>query len=252
MHADDAAAVLSSVAETQEMCTASSDAAVSLPTEEIQEICTSLASLSTANHAPCNADNSTSQQHHPDAMREVRAMIVAALPCLPMPMMASSGVGTLKSTACSSHDLIAHLMNIACTCATEKQNAARALLQSRLQAELFEEVDAWKEKQGNCGTVLPSADWCYQTLGRFTRKYIQSYMPDPEKDQDVRFIPMHDVDRCHAVHASAAQFHKGQDVLYGKCRMLTVNKEGKEYVRGYDTISYGEMVCLSVARILDS
>ena len=38
---------------------------------------------------------------------------------------------------CNSHDLIAHLMNIACTVATERQNKTRAELQAQCQASLF-------------------------------------------------------------------------------------------------------------------
>ena len=77
----------------------------------------------------------------------------------------------------------------------------------------------------------------------FTRDYIRSYMPDPSKEQDVRFLPFLDVDRTHTIHVKALEFQKAQDVIYGKC-------PGK--VRDYSVMSYAELVQLSVMRILDS
>ena len=145
---------------------------------------------------------------------------------------------------CSSHDLLAHLMNIACTVATEGQNRSRAAIQTEIQASLFSSIDAWHE--GNAGTaaVLPPVEWSYQLMADFTRKYIRSYMPDPSKEQDIRFVPFMDVDRGHVVHASAIDFQKAQDTLYGRCKM--------DCIRGYDSMSYAELVQLSVARILES
>ena len=194
------------------------------------------------------------KQTHPDAMREVRAMIVAALPAPPMPIMVSREImdeAFVTTSTCSSHDLIAHLMNIACTCATDKQNEDRALLQARLQMELFEAVDAWRSGEPDLALVLPPVAWSYRVLSDFTRKYVQSYLPG-SGGEDVRFVQPHEVDRTHLVHRRAVDFHKAQDLLYGKCRMLTVGKKGERYARNYDHVSYPELVQMSVARILDA
>ena len=146
---------------------------------------------------------------------------------------------------CSSHDLIAHLMNIACTLATDNQNTARAEMQTQLQAALFAEVDSWAA--GATGTDnLPRVDWSYQTMAAFTRKYIQSYMPDPAKQQDIRFLPVTEIDRTHPVHRKALEFQKAQDVLYGKCSSALVKS------RPYESMSYAELVQVSVLRILES
>ncbi len=183
--------------------------------------------------------------NHRDGMREIRAMIVASLPCPPMPIMASKesaeDAGFYESKCCSSHDLLAHLMNIACTTATDKQNLARAHRQAKIQAELFDKVDAWKAE--NHQQSLPPAEWSYQVMGEFTRKYVQSYMADPARDQDVRFLPLVDIDRTHAVHVKALEFQRAQDLLYGRCGMIA---------RDYDRMSYAELVQVSVARILES
>ena len=75
-------------------------------------------------------------------MREIRAMIMSALPCPPMPVMSSREVdGFCEEQFCSSHDLLAHLMNVACTVSTQEQNQNRAEIQARLQGELFDKVD---------------------------------------------------------------------------------------------------------------
>ena len=154
---------------------------------------------------------------------------------------------------CSSHDLIAHLMNIACTVGTDHQNRARAVRQTNLQAEMFSAIDAWhEENNGKVGDAhdttmmkLPPVEWTYEVMGRFSRLYIQSYMPDPSKEQDVRFVPFLEIDRTHAVHTKALEFQKAQDTLYGKCRLECIR-------RNYDTMSYAELVQLSVARIIES
>ena len=42
----------------------------------------------------------------------------------------------------------------------------------------------------------------------------------PSKEQDVLFVPLHEMDCFHPVHAKAVEFQKAQDVLYTKCSML--------------------------------
>lgn len=201
----------------------------------------------------------TTATSHSDSMREIRAMVVAALPFPPLPVMASRELegeaSCTEQACCSSHDLIAHLMNIACTVATEEQNRRRAEVQAKIHADLFSAIDAWQsqpqDKEGD-PLFLPPAEWSYRLMCDFSRRYIQSYMPDPEKTQDVRFLPLRDIDRAHMVHRKALEFQKAQDVLYGKCKMLTVGRRGKQYVRSYENVSYAELVQMSVARVLDS
>lgn len=182
---------------------------------------------------------------HCDGMREIRAMIISALPCPPMPVMSSKEVdGVCDEHSCSSHDLLAHLMNVACAVCTQKQHQARAEMQARLQGELFDKVDEWKRSQPD--TALPPVEWSYQVLGEFTRRYAQSYMADPSKEQDVRFLPVTDIDRYHTVHVKAVEFQRAQDVLYGKCSQDLIGK------RAYERMSYPELVQVSIARILES
>jgi hypothetical protein len=188
---------------------------------------------------------------HKDALREIRAMAIAALPCPPMPIMAcreSDGECSCveqELQSCSSHDLLAHLMNLASTTATEKRNAQRSALQTEVQAALFKAVDAWQKlNDPHClHRRLPPVDWTYETMGKFTRNYIRTYMPDPSKEQDVRFLPYLQVDRTHPVHRKALEFQKAQDVLYGKCRMPH---------RDLERMSYAELLQHSVQRIMEA
>lgn len=182
-------------------------------------------------------------------MREIRAMIVASLPCPPMPVMASREIEdeasfTITQTSCcSSHDLLAHLMNVASTVATDEHNRRRAALQNEAMSELFDTVDAWIGAQ-TTKTRLPPAQWSYDLFATFTRKYIQSFMPDPTRAQDIRMLPFEDIDRTHRIHAKALQFQKAQDILYGdECKL-------QFRMRSYETMSYAELVQLSMARII--
>jgi hypothetical protein len=75
-----------------------------------------------------------------------------------------------------------------------------------------------------------------------------SYMPDQTKDYDILFVPCYDIDKAHPVHSRALDFQKGQDTLYGKCRMFM---RGEKYMRSFDKMEYWELVQMSVARILD-
>lgn len=194
------------------------------------------------------------QQQHPDGMREIRAMVVASLPCPPMPVMVSreledeASFTSIDASCCSSHDIMAHLMNLACTVATEDHNRRRAELQHEAMTELFDAVDEWIGAQTTGSRArLPPVKWSYDLFATFTRRYIQSFMPDPTRTQDIRMLPIESIDRTHRVHAKALQFQRAQDILYGE--------ECKQQFRcllrcSYEAMSYAELVQLSMARII--
>ena len=211
----------------------------------------SLPSISATASTPSNVKDGETSCMHPDAMREIRCMSLAALPCPPMLVMVcrelagECGFVEQETQCCSSHDLIAHLMSLACALGTEKQSSCSAMLQKELHASLFRQVDEWQEQHDpHClKCKLPPMDWTYQVLGEFTRNYIRSYMPDPSKQQDVWFLPYEDIDLTHFVHAKALEFQKARSILYGACRMPH---------RDLDRMSYAELLQLSVQRIMES
>lgn len=184
-------------------------------------------------------------------------MILAALPVPPMPIMASRELADERSfvdeeiKAISSHDLLAHLMNLCCTVVSSSRNDQRKELQERLQQEdLFSKLDEWQEQNdpGGKKQLLPPVDVSYRMLGDFTRKYVQSYMPDPSRTQDVRFIPWQDVDRTHTVYRKALEFQRAQDVLYGPCYFAG----GGAMADTGPLYNYADLVQHSVRRILAS
>lgn len=195
--------------------------------QEIQASC----EISAARDFPSN--------FHPDGNREIRAMIMASLPIPPMPMLANKQLADESSfvdsscTTINSHDLIAHLMNV-CSCHC-KDNDARMHKQLALQEEMFSKMDSQLD--------LSSTDDAYNALGEFTRRYIQTYMPEPEKPQDVRFIHWRDVDKNHAVYRKALEFQMAQDLLYGAC-------DGRVIANLKNDLSYGDLVLHSARRIV--
>ena len=191
---------------------------------------------------------------HPDGNREIRSMILAALPMPPMPILACKELQGEQSfvdsdlKAISSHDLIAHLMNISCTVVCREKNEERKQLQWKIQEDLFRQLDEWQAKHDPKGEeqLLPPPEFGYGLLGEITRLYIQSYMPDPTNAQDVRFLPAEDIDKSHVVWKRTLEFQKAQDVLYGPCTY------GKSSARNLKDMEYRELVQHSVRRMLAS
>lgn len=67
---------------------------------------------------------------HPDGNREIRAICMAALPCPPLPIMASLEEEGGSNTSCgeavgNSHDFISHLMNVRAAADQQDVNEAR-------------------------------------------------------------------------------------------------------------------------------
>ena len=190
---------------------------------------------------------------HPDGNREIRSMILAALPMPPMPVLACKELPGEQSfvdtelKAISSHDLIAHMMNVSCTVVSESKNEERKKLQWALQDQLFKQLDEWQASNDPGGEkqLLPPPEFGYMLLGEYTRMYIQSYMPDPTKAQDIRFLPASEVDRGHIVWKKALEFQKAQDVLYGPCTF-------GGGTRTLQNLEYGDLVQHSIRRMMAS
>lgn len=73
-------------------------------------------------------------------------------------------------------------------------------------------------------------------------------MPDPTKEQDIRFLPASEVDRNHVVWRRTLEFQKAQDVLYGPCSFGSTLGSRKALA----SMEYGELVQHSVRRMLAS
>jgi hypothetical protein len=189
--------------------------------------------------------------NHPDGNREIRSMTMAAMPLPPIPIMVckelegeSSFVAPDHKVA-SSHDLVAHFINVACAVASSAVNSKRMSLQSDIERQLFARVDEWQDNHDPSGTYckVPSAEWCYDVVSEFSRIYISSYLNGKSAAVDIRFAPSSEIDKSHVVHRMALEFQRAQDVLYGKSRWAHVPLQ---------EMSFAELVQHSVRRMLES
>jgi hypothetical protein len=186
-------------------------------------------------------DNSTCDMAG-DSTREIRSMILLSLPCPPMPMLVSKEVMDeasyvhLESATCSSHDLIAHLLNKATV--SSVSHHLRKESQQNANDILCARFDEWRA--ANPDLKVPPLEKSYEFFAEFTRYHIQSFMADPTKDIDVRFVPPHQVDTGSNMHSTSMDFALAQDILFGSL----------DGVRSVEAMSYPEFIQQSARRML--
>ena len=149
---------------------------------------------------------------HLDSMREVRAMIIASLPCPPLPIMCTKPTDCDDETSdgnyyrCKSHDLLAHLMNLHAS--NDNEDAVRMDKQNRVVAELIAKMDAYV----SLGRT-PTADEAYEHFCDFFRAYLATYMgPKCVEVPDVRCYPLDSVLDTDSVTVSARDHCKVKDL----------------------------------------
>lgn len=103
----------------------------------------------------------------PHTTREIRAMVMVAFPCPPLPMLGTNGDG--EEAEVNSHDFLSMLMNTAALRADAKADRAREEAQARLTAAYL--------------AALRDANNPLHTMQAFTRDYMATYGPVA----DVRF-----------------------------------------------------------------
>jgi hypothetical protein len=171
-------------------------------------------------------------------------MILGSLPCLPLPMLMSKEVSDELSftgnVTGNSHDLIAHLLNKAAAAQvrSERMHSKRQSLQWAANQILFQRFDEWKNTHPD--SESPALDISYGYFAEYTRAYIQSFMSDPSKQLDIRFLEPTDVDTCSTIYHKTQDFVLAQDTIYGKIKGS----------RPIECMAYGEYVHLSALRIL--
>lgn len=186
-----------------------------------------------------------------DGNREIRCMVLLALPCIPLPLIVtkelqdeSSYVDTNYHTA-SSHDLISHLMNLHAAVGSDETNSERAILQAAAHKQLFDSVDQWAMDQAviepDTVTDVPPLEKSYELLCAFARAYLGSFMKR-NATPDIRFVQACDVDFSSKVRESACSFTKAQDTIFG-----VLHNRG---TRSVDCMAYPELVQDCVRRIL--
>ena len=174
-----------------------------------------------------------------DGNREIRSMVMVSFPIPPLPLIVCKEMEDELSfvhadhAVTSSHDLVAHLINVTCVVASSAVNAQRMKRQKEIMDSFFDKIDSHREE------VNHSEEWCYKAATEFTRIYTASYM-QKSTDVDMRFVPASEIDRNHKVFRKMIEFQKAQDILYGAFSS-GVNLE---------QMTFGQLVQHSFKRIL--
>jgi hypothetical protein len=180
-----------------------------------------------------------------DHLAEMRSILLMSLPCPPLPMLVCREIEESDflypgDTYCNSHDLIGYLLNRA-TCAqtnTEELHRNRKRFQTGALRTLINRFDHWKTNNSECD--VPPLEISFTFFTEYTRAYIQSYMPYPDKLLDIRFVPPTSIERGELLHTKSVDFAKAQNILYGKIER-----------RCASSMTYAEIIQISARRIAD-
>ncbi len=143
-----------------------------------------------------------------DSNREIRAMILCALPYPPLPVAVRRFDDDNKlgeEAVCSSHDLISQLLEAACLRSTTEENAER----QRQQREILRGFIADLVKDG---PLQPPG--LFEVYCRRTREHIGTYFHAEGKGlPEVRFMPFDFVSRGDKYHAKICEYMAAQAIL---------------------------------------
>lgn len=138
---------------------------------------------------------------------ELRAMILAALPYPPIPVVLRTidEDNRLEDYVVqTTHDILSHLLEDACVRHTVSQNKSRQKLQQSVLRQFLEEL----VKDG-----LQSVPDLYKTFCKFSNMHIGTYLCSVSSSRplpEVRFEPLHSVCKGDPVHVSMCQYMAGQ------------------------------------------
>jgi len=142
-----------------------------------------------------------------DSNREIRAMILCALPYPPLPVVVrrfEDGNRLGEDTVCSSHDLISHLLEAACVRNQSNDNLQRQERQRGILREFL--ADLVKD-----GPLDPPR--LYEVYCRRTQQHIATYYPENQPLPEVRFLPMDRVCRGDPNHIKVCEYMAAQAIL---------------------------------------
>lgn len=136
-------------------------------------------------------------------------MIILALPCPPLPMIACRPLDDESSfvsntyVVSDSHDLIAHLLNVRAACSQASINIERELLQRRAHDALIGRFDEWVEENQS----TPPVEVSYSLFCHFIREYVASFVRSGSLP-DLRMPGVSTIGEGHPVRRSAVGFAK--------------------------------------------
>lgn len=173
-----------------------------------------------------------------DSTAELRAMILAALPYPPLPVMLTrleDGNVLGSEVLQTSHDVLSNLLLHACARCTIKENKERQARQQNVLRSFIHSIS----KDG-----LQSMPDLYKTYCWHTQKHIETYLSQDSNVPNMRFMPFDSVCKGDYVHTRACDFMAAQARLletgYGLCAQ---DWQGREYP---------EMILMTRQRLIDS
>lgn len=170
------------------------------------------------------------------------AMYLTALPCPPMPIIAtveSKKEGNeIKTGVVSSHDILAGLLAVAMQLDDKDANLERMKKQLKLTDDLVTELEAPT-------TTVESA---YNSCQRFTAEYITAFEAlikkgNPMFGNSIQFAPMDRVDQGDKVHSSTCSWHAAQDIQH------VSDPSNRRDAAFFSRMTYYELMQVHVSRI---
>jgi hypothetical protein len=144
---------------------------------------------------------------HVDSNREIRAMILCALPYPPLPVAVrrfEDGNKLGDEVVCSSHDLISQLLEVACVRGRGDDNAERQERQRGILREFL--ADLVKD-----GPLDPPR--LFEVYCQRTHEHIATYCPNGRGLPEVRFMPFGYVCKGDKHHAKVCEYMAAQAIL---------------------------------------
>ena len=168
-----------------------------------------------------------------DSTQEMRAMILAALPYPPLPIMLrrlEDGNALGDEILQTSHDVISNMLVQSCAKGSAGENANRRKLQVAVLQDLLRAIS---------DNGLQPPPELYRTYCEFTARHIASYiLGSGECRPEMRFLPLEHVCKGDVVHLRMC------DYMAGQARLLALD----EGFAAQDWLSYEYAHMLSIAR----
>jgi len=157
---------------------------------------------------PALPDNVRVESRPYDHTQEMRAMILAALPLPPLPVVMErldedNRVG--DQTVQTSHDVFSNLLLHACARNSESENTQRRVAQTRILRSLVDHLA--NRGQPQSGLELYGT-YCHHTL-----LHAATYLPDQVGPPPMRFAPLASVVKGDPTHRRMCDYMAAQAVI---------------------------------------
>ena len=170
-----------------------------------------------------------------DSTQEIRAMILAALPYPPLPVLLPRLDGSGEEALQTSHDLISMLLRHSCARRSESENKER---QRRQQAIL---VGFMRDLGSEACDAPPGL---YRTYCEYTLRHIATYLPPGAPPPALRFLPLDHPCKGDATHKAMCGYMAAQ------ARLLEL-PDG-ECAENWLRYEYFDMLLFARSRLINS